>query len=213
MRVLIAGANGKIGHHLVSQLAATEHTARAMVRDSAQTPTMQHLGAAEIVLGNLEEDCSSALRGCGAVVFTAGSGPNTGPEKTIDVDQDGAIRLMDAAVSEGVRRFVIVSSMRAEDPEQGPEKIRHYLHAKHNADEYLRNSGLTYTVVRPGPLTEEPGTGKVELSNKLDRTGDISREDVAAVLVAVLDAANTENQVFDVLAGDTPIPEAIARLS
>jgi uncharacterized protein YbjT (DUF2867 family) len=212
MRVLIAGANGKIGHHLVRQMAASEHRALAMVRDSAQTPTMQRLGAWETVLGNLEEDCTGAMRDCDAVIFTAGSGPHTGPEKTVDVDQDGAIRLIDCAKVAGVRRFIMVSSMRAEDPEQGPEKIRHYLRAKRNADEHLRNSGLTYTIVRPGPLSEEAGSGKVEVAERLDRSGKIPREDVATVLVTVLDAGNTENRTFDVLSGETPVSEAIDKL-
>lgn len=212
MRVLIAGANGKIGQHLIRLMADSPHTARAMVRDPEQAEALEQLGAAETVVGDLEQDCTHALKDCDAVVFTAGSGPHTGPEKTIDVDQNGAIRLIDAAQAAGVRRFLMVSSMRADRPENAPEKLHHYLRAKHKADEHLRASGLDFTLVRPGPLTNDPGSGKVELAARLDRTGSIPREDVAAVLLATLDADNTIHQSFDLLSGDYDIAGALARL-
>lgn len=212
MRVLIAGANGKIGQHLVRLMAASPHTARAMVRKPEQAAALEQLGAAETVVGDLERDCTHALKDCDAVVFTAGSGPHTGPEKTIDVDQDGAIRLIDSARAAGVKRFLMVSSMRADRPENAPEKLHHYLRAKHKADEHLRASGLDFTLVRPGPLTNDPGTGKVELAARLDRTGSIPREDVAAVLLATLDADNSIHQSFDLLSGDYGIAESLSRL-
>ncbi|BES72320.1 SDR family oxidoreductase [Marinobacter nanhaiticus D15-8W] len=209
MRVLIAGANGKIGQHLIKKMAHSPHEAVAMVRDPDQAEKLRELGAPKTVLGDLERDCTEQLKGCDAVVFTAGSGPHTGPEKTIDVDQDGAIRLIDSAKAAGVKRFIMVSAMRAEEPDKGPEKIRHYLRAKHRADEHLRAGGISYTIVRPGPLTQSAGAGKVEISEKLDRTGDISREDVAEVLLKVLDAPNAENRTLDVLSGDASIDEAV----
>ncbi|MBL3555240.1 MULTISPECIES: SDR family oxidoreductase [Marinobacter] len=212
MHVFIAGANGQIGQHLLRELADSDHEARALVRHQDQGPELQQLGATETVLGDLEHDCSEAMRGCDAVIFTAGSGPHTGPDKTIDVDQDGAIRLMDTARAMGIKRFIIVSSMRAEEPEKGPEKLRHYLWAKHNADEHLKNSGLNYTIVRPGQLTNDEGTGKVALSERLEEFGKIPRQDVARVLLAVLDSETTSNRVFDVVSGDTPVPEAVAKL-
>ncbi|MDN5869427.1 MAG: SDR family oxidoreductase, partial [Nitrococcus sp.] len=137
MKVLIAGANGKIGQRLVKQMAESAHSPRAMIRNPAQAEELQALGA-ETVVADLEDDCSGALKGCDAVIFTAGSGPDTGPDKTVDVDQNGAISLIDQAKAAGVQRFLIVSSMRAEDPEAGPEKMQHYLRAKKNADDYLR---------------------------------------------------------------------------
>ncbi|WP_328186607.1 SDR family oxidoreductase [Marinobacter sp. OP 3.4] len=212
MRVLIAGANGKIGQHLVRQMAGSPHSARAMVRNPEQAKTMEELGAAETVVADLEQDCSHALKDCDAVVFTAGSGPHTGPDKTIDVDQNGAIRLIDAAEAAGVKRFLMVSSMRADAPEKAPEKIHHYLRAKQKADEHLRASSLDFTLVRPGPLTNDPGTGRVELRSRLDRTGSIPREDVAAVLLATLDADNTVHKTFDLLSGDDGIAESLASL-
>jgi uncharacterized protein YbjT (DUF2867 family) len=212
MHVFIAGANGQIGQHLLRAMADTDHEARALVRHPDQGPELQQLGATETVLGDLEQDCSEALRGCDAVIFTAGSGPHTGPDKTIDVDQDGAIRLVDTARAMGIKRFIMVSSMGAGAPEKGPEKLRHYLQAKHNADEYLKNSGLNYTIVRPGQLTDDDGTGKVAVSARLESFGKIPREDVARVLLAVLDSANTENRIFEVVSGDTPVSEALTRL-
>lgn len=212
MRVLIAGANGKIGQHLVRKMAQSQHIARAMIRDATQAPALEQLGATETVVANLEEDCSHALQGCDAVVFTAGSGPHTGPDKTIDIDQNGAIGLIDAASAAGVQHFIMVSSMRVDTPEKAPEKIHHYLRAKLAADEHLRASGLGYTIVRPGPLTNDPGTGMVEINQRLNRTGSIPREDVAAVLLQALDADNTLNQTFDLLSGDDSIAEALAGL-
>ncbi|AXS82872.1 MULTISPECIES: SDR family oxidoreductase [Marinobacter] len=212
MHVFIAGANGQIGQHLLRELADRDHEARALIRHPDQGPELQQLGATETVLGDLEQDCSEAMRGCDAVIFTAGSGPHTGPDKTIDVDQDGAIRLVDTARAMGIKRFIMVSSMRAEEPEKGPEKLRHYLQAKHNADEHLKNSGLNYTIVRPGRLTDDDGTGKVSVSARLDDFGTIPRQDVARVLLAVLDLDTATNRVFDVVSGDTPVPEALAKL-
>ncbi|AOY86809.1 NAD-dependent dehydratase [Marinobacter salinus] len=212
MHVFIAGANGQIGQHLLQEMADSHHEARALIRHPDQGPELQQLGATETVLGDLEHDCSEAMRGCDAVIFTAGSGPHTGPDKTIDVDQEGAIRLVDTARAMGIKRFIMVSSMRAEEPEKGPEKLRHYLWAKHNADEHLKNSGLDYTIVRPGQLTNDDGTGKVMVSARLEAFGKISRQDVARVLLAVLDSDNTTNRVFDVVSGDTPVPEALAKL-
>jgi len=212
MHVFIAGANGQIGQHLLQEMANSDHEARALIRHPDQGPDLQQLGATETVVGDLEHDCSEAMRGCDAVIFTAGSGPHTGPDKTIDVDQDGAIRLVDTARAMGIKRFIMVSTMRAEEPEKGPEKLQHYLRAKRNADEHLKNSGLNYTIVRPGRLTDEDGSGKVALSARLEEFGEIPRQDVARVLMAVLDSDNTKDAVFDVVSGDTPVPEALAKL-
>ena len=212
MHVFIAGANGQIGQYLLQEMADSGHEARALIRHPDQGPDLQKLGATETVLGDLEHDCSEAMRGCDAVIFTAGSGPHTGPDKTIDVDQNGAIQLVDTARAMGIKRFIMVSTMRAEEPEKGPEKLRHYLQAKRNADEHLKNSGLNYTIVRPGRLTNDDGSGKVEVSTRLEAFGEIPRQDVARVLLAALDADTLENCVFDVVSGDTPVSEALATL-
>ncbi|PPK50206.1 SDR family oxidoreductase [Marinobacter persicus] len=212
MHVFIAGANGQIGQYLLQEMAESDHEARALIRDPEQGPKLQQLGATETVVGDLEQDCGEAMRGCDAVIFTAGSGPHTGPDKTIDVDQEGAIRLMDTAKAMGIKRFIMVSAMRAEEPDKGPEKLRHYLWAKRKADDHLKSCGLDYTIVRPGRLTNEDGTGKVEVRDRLMEFGEIPRQDVARVLLAVLDSDNTSNCVFDVVSGDVPITEALAKL-
>jgi uncharacterized protein YbjT (DUF2867 family) len=211
MKVLIAGANGKIGRRLIPHLVADDIQVRAMVRDLSQKADLETLGAHEVVEADLEGDCRQALEGQDAVIFTAGSGPHTGPEKTIDVDQNGAISLIDQAKELGVGRFIMVSSMRADDPASGPEKLRHYFAAKGKADDHLRASGLNYTIVRPGRLTEEPPLEKVEIAEKLKKFGDISREDVAKVLSETA-RAELDNREFDVIAGSTPIREALSKL-
>lgn len=211
MKVLIAGANGKIGRRLIPHLVADNIQVRAMVRDLRQKADLEILGAHEVVKADLEGDCSQALEGQDAVIFTAGSGPHTGPEKTIDVDQNGAISLIDQAKAQGVGRFIMVSSMRADNPESGPEKMRHYFAAKGKADDHLRASGLDYTIVRPGRLTEEPPLEKVKVAEKLKDFGDISREDVANVLSETA-RSELENREFDVIAGPTPIREALDAL-
>ena len=211
MKVLIAGANGKIGRRLIPHLVADNIQVRAMVRDLSQKADLETLGAHEVVEADLEGDCRQALEGQDAVIFTAGSGPHTGPEKTIDVDQNGAISLIDQAKELGVGRFIMVSSMRADDPASGPEKLRHYFAAKGKADDHLRASGLNYTIVRPGRLTEEPPLEKVEIAEKLKDFGDISREDVAKVLSETA-RAELGNREFDVIAGPTPIREALSKL-
>ena len=212
MKILIAGANGKIGRHLVRGLAKSDHICRAMVRDPAQEWELRQLGADEVVVADLEGDCRAALITCDAVVFTAGSGPHTGPEKTVDVDQNGAINLIDLAQEMGVPRFVIVSSMRADDPDSGPEKMRHYFVAKQKADNHLRASHLNYTIVRPGRLTEDEGTGKVRLAERIEEFGEIPRQDVAAVIRAVLDHPGSSKREFDLISGDTAIDQAVASL-
>lgn len=212
MRILIAGANGKIGRKLISAIADSPHRSRAMIRHADQADTLRELGAEQTVVADLEADLSGTLPDCDAVIFSAGSGGHTGPEKTDAVDRDGAIALIDAASKAGVHRFVMVSSMGAQAPESGPEKLRHYLQAKHAADTHLVESGLDYTIVRPGHLTDGPATGKVALASSLGRSGEVSRADVAAVLVALLDAPHSQGKTCELLQGDVPIGEAVGNL-
>lgn len=209
MRVLIVGANGQIGRRLIQAMGGSTHQSRAMVRDEAQREYMTTLGADEVAVADIEGDCSAAIAGCDAVIFTAGSGAHTPPEKTEDVDRNGAIKLIDQSVQAGVQRFVIVSSMNADTPEKGPEQMRHYFAAKKAADDHLRASGLEYSIVRPGRLTDEDGTGQVDIAKDLSRYGDISRDDVAQVLLLTLDAPNTIGHHFEALSGDTPIEKAL----
>lgn len=209
MHVLVVGANGQIGRHLIEAMFKSQHTARAMIRDESQRADMRALGAAETVVADLEDDCSQALAGCDAVIFTAGSGGHTPPQKTEDVDRNGAISLIDQAKRAGVSRFVLVSSMNADTPEHGPEKMRHYFEAKKAADNHLRASGLEYTIVRPGRLTNEQGRGTADVAKDLNRSGEIARADVATALLFTLDSPNTVGRHYEMLAGDTSIGKAL----
>jgi uncharacterized protein YbjT (DUF2867 family) len=209
MNVLIIGAHGQIGRRLIHAIDDSEHTARAMIRDDAQREQMQAIGAREVVVADIEGDIGEALSGCDVVIFTAGSGGHTPPEKTEDVDRNGAISVIDQAVAAGVERFVMVSSMNADTPEKGPEKMRHYFEAKKAADNHLRTSDLEYTIVRPGRLTNEDGTDLVDIAKDLNRYGEVPRDDVARVLLLTLDSPNTIGRHFEVLAGRTPIEKAL----
>lgn len=209
MNVLVVGSHGNIGQRLVRDMAKSAHTARAMIRDESQRDDMRALGAAEVVVADLEDDCSEALAGCDAVIFTAGSGGHTPPEKTDDVDRNGAISIIDQAVRAGVQRFVLVSSMNADTPEKGPEKMRHYFEAKKAADDHLRASDLEYTIVRPGRLTDDEGSGTADIAKDLGRTGEVARDDVAHALLLTLDSPNTIGRHYEMLAGDTPIEKAL----
>jgi uncharacterized protein YbjT (DUF2867 family) len=143
-------------------------------------------------------------------VFAAGAGPGSGPERKRTVDFGGAVKLIEAAEALGVRRYVMVSSMGADDPATASEQMRPYQQAKHDADEALKRSSLDWTIVRPGRLTDEPGSGRVDLAPKLGRYGEVPREDVAAVVLSVLAAENTVRGTFELLSGDVPIEEAVA---
>jgi uncharacterized protein YbjT (DUF2867 family) len=156
-------------------------------------------------------DLAAVVRGADAVVFAAGAGPGSGPERKRTVDYGGAVKLIDAALEAGVRRYVMVSSIGADNPSAGPEAMRPYLQAKADADAALVASGLDFTIVRPGFLTDDPGTGEVTVGEDVPRA-EVPRDDVAAVLVGVLDEPRTVGRTFVVVQGDTPIPSGLAQL-
>lgn len=205
MRVLVIGANGSVGKQAVEKLKASEHEPVAMVRREEQLSQFEEMGV-QPVLADLEKDFEKAYDGIDAVIFAAGSGPNTGPDKTIVIDQEGAIEAIDLAKKHHNERFVLLSSMGADKPKDA-EKIKHYLYAKHRADEYLKNSGLNYTIVRPGGLTDDPGTGKVSLEEKHSSFGQVPREDVASVMVHLIGKPEAANKQWELLEGDTAISE------
>ncbi|PSL50997.1 nucleoside-diphosphate-sugar epimerase [Salsuginibacillus halophilus] len=214
MKVLVVGAHGKVGRHIVSQLNQSEgHEVTAMIRDESQKETIEAWGADNTVIADLEGDISHAFSDKDAVVFAAGSGPSTGGDKTLLIDLWGALKTIDESVKQGVKRFVMLSAMRAEDPESGPEKIRHYLVAKKLADDHLAATGLDYTIVRPGPLTNEEGTGNARIAPLLHGVdGQITREDTARVIVETLETENTIGKTFDVLNGSEDIETALKNL-
>jgi len=155
---------------------------------------------------------SQATEGVDAIVFSAGAGPGSGAARKETMDYGGAAKLIAAAQEHGVRRYVMVSSIGAHDPEAADEPMRPYLRAKRKADDELIASGLSYTVVRPGSLTDERGTGLVDASTQLGRRARIPREDVAATIVACLEMPETVGKTFELFTGDTPIRDALSRL-
>jgi uncharacterized protein YbjT (DUF2867 family) len=212
--VVVAGGAGKIGLRLLRLLNQEGHRARGLIRKEEQIAALRSAGA-EPALVDLESvsvpDLAIAIKGADSVVFAAGAGPGSGEERKWTMDYGGAVKLIEAAQHEGIRRYVIVSSMGAAERPEGDEGFAVYLQAKHDADEKLRESGLDFTIVRPGRLTDDAGTGRVTVGQRLDR-GEVPRDDVAAVLLAVLGADNTVGKDFDLVAGDTPIADAVASL-
>jgi len=213
MDVVIADGHGKIGLQLGKLLAARGDRVRSLIRKPEQADDLVE-GSIEPVLCDLEaeDDVAEKVRGADAIVFAAGAGPGSGAERKWTLDYGGAAKLIAAAKAEEVHRYVIVSSMGAGDPPaEGGDVFGEYLRAKAKADQELEASGLDYTVVRPGGLTDEPATGKVTVGNGLDR-GQIPRADVAAVLAAVLPAPNAVGKTFELVAGETLIEAAVAAL-
>ncbi|HVY95448.1 MAG TPA: NAD(P)H-binding protein [Solirubrobacterales bacterium] len=215
MDVVIAGGHGKIGMLLGAELAGRGDSARGLIRNPGQADDLRGIGV-DPVLCDLEAadagEVGAALRGADAVVFAAGAGPGSGAERKRTMDLGGAVKLIEACLVEDVRRYVMVSSMGAADPPaSGGDVFGEYLRAKAEADRALLASGLDFTIVRPGGLTDEPGTGRVRIAERLERA-DVPRADVAAVLAAALPAVNAIGKTFELRAGETPIAEAVASL-
>jgi len=208
MDVVVAGGHGKIGLRLLRLLADRGHRARGLIRNPDHAADLQEVGA-EPVLCDIEalDDISRCCEGADAVVFAAGAGPGSGPERKRTVDYGGAVKLMES----GVSRYVMVSAISAGRPEEWSGQMRPYYEAKADADNRLLESGLDYTIVRPGGLTDDPGTGLVEVGSDLER-GNIPRDDVAAVLLAVLEAPGTVGKTFELVSGNTPIEDAVRGL-
>ena len=208
-KILLIGANGKIGQLLTRLLIKEDLPFRVMVRTPEQVQAFNELGV-EAVLGDLESDFSTAFEDCGKVVFCAGSGGATGADKTLLVDLWGAIKAVNYAKAKGLEHFVMISSMNAADPDNGPAAIKHYLVAKFAADEYLKNSGLPYSILRPARLTDEPGTGKVSTNRPTDPNERIiSRADVATAALYCLMNSSSKGLILDLRKGQTPVEEAL----
>jgi len=214
MRVVIAGGHGKIALILERLLSERGDSVAGFIRNPDHVADLQAAGAQALVV-DLEQasvdDVASHLPGVDAVVFAAGAGPGSGAARKETVDRDAAILLADAAEAAKVPRYVMVSSINADAnaPRTRDDVFTAYLRAKGAADDNVRaRAALDTTIVRPGHLTNDPGTGLVRLATHTER-GDIPREDVAAVLLAVLDTPATAGRTFNVIAGDTPIADAL----
>jgi len=212
MEVLIAGGHGQIALRLERLLSNAGHRARGLIRNPAHANDLEAAGA-EPVLSDLEHDDPRPHVGAAdAIVYAAGAGPGSGNERKRTMDYGGAVKLIDAARELGVARWIMVSSVGAGNPDGGSEQMRPYLQAKHDADEALKASGLDWTIVRPGRLTNDPGTGFVNASASLGSYGEIPRDDVALVLLECLDAPNTVGVTFELFAGETPARDAVRGL-
>lgn len=213
MEIAIAGGHGKIGLLLGKMLVDRGSAVFGLIRNPEQEDDLHAIGV-EPVLCDLEgaDDVAEAISGAEALVFAAGAGPGSGAERKRSMDLGGAVKLIEAAKAEGVDRYLMVSSMGAADPPaEGGDVFGEYLRAKAAADQAVESSGLAYTIVRPGGLTDRPPTGQVQVGPHLDR-GQIPRADVAATLAAVLAARNTIGKTFELVSGEVPVEQAVAGL-
>ena len=215
MRVVIAGGHGQIALRLERLLSGRGDEVTGIIRKAEHAEDLRQAGA-EPVVCDLEsaqvDGVARCLASADAAVFAAGAGPGSGIPRKDTVDRGAAVLFADAATAAGVRRFVVISSMGADsEPPPGTDPVfAAYLRAKGAADADIRSrDALDWMVLRPGHLTDEPGTGRVALAQHTGR-GDVSRDDVAAVLVALLDEPKTARRTLEVIHGDTPIDEAVA---
>ena len=212
MDVAIAGGHGKVGRRLARRLVARGDRVRGLIRNPAHADDLRTDGS-EPVVCDLEQatvdEVARAITGADAVVFAAGAGQGSGAERKWSMDRDGAIKLLEAARTAGIERYVIISSIGAENPPDGDDVFAVYLRAKAEADRALMKSDREWTIVRPGSLTDDPGNGRVRIDVDPVR-GKISRDDVAAVLDAVLHEPRSAHLILYVIEGEDPVAEALA---
>ncbi|WP_447043701.1 SDR family oxidoreductase [Vreelandella sp. H-I2] len=208
MTTLVIGANGQIGKQFCELAQQAGTPIKAMVRSEEQASWFNDQGI-NTVVADLEGEFEHAFEGWDQVVFTAGSGPHTGPDKTLMVDLFGAIRTADIAKQKGLSRYIMISAMRAEQPLEAPEKMRPYMAAKFAADAHLRNSGVPYVILKPGRLTDE--TASQQFASSIDEAGDnqISRANVAHSLLHTMQTSSLANQEYLLLDGKRSIGEII----
>ena len=212
MDVAIAGGHGQVARRLARLLAERGDRVRGLIRNPAHADDLRADGSEPVVI-DLEDASTAALAeaigGADAVVFAAGAGPGSGAERKFTMDRDGAVKLLDAAVSAGVNRYVIVSSVGAESPPDDDDVFSVYLRAKAEADAAVMASDRDWTVLRPGPLTDDPGMGGVHLGTDPFRDA-VTRDDVAAVLVSLIDEPRSAGLILYLANGDEPVDEALA---
>lgn len=215
MRIVIAGGHGQIALRLERLLAESGHEAIGLIRNPDQVADLDDVGAQAVVLDLEQAEIAAvaeAIEGADAVVFAAGGGPNSGAARKETVDRDAAVLLADAAERAGVRRYLMVSSMGAEQADPASDDVfQVYLRAKRDADENLRRRDLDWTIVKPGTLIDEIGTAMVT-TDPTAMPREIPRDDVAATLLACLEVDSTMGKEFTLLAGGLPIRDALANL-
>jgi uncharacterized protein YbjT (DUF2867 family) len=213
--VAVVGGHGKIALRLLRLLSERGDRARGLIRNPDHAADVEATGATAVGadIENLDAPAvARAIAGVDAVVFAAGAGPGSGPARKRTVDYGGAVKLIEAAQMNDISRYLIVSAIGANHPENWPDEMRPYFEAKVDADREVAESGLDYTIVRPGGLTEDSGTGLIDAAPDLGRYGQIPRDDVAATLLACLDEPASTGKAFDAVSGEVPIAEAVAAL-
>lgn len=211
MVIAIAGAHGKIAMRLTRLLVADGHRVLGLIRNPDHAADLQREGAASVVCDLEAADAgeiAAEIQGADAAVFAAGAGAGSGAQRKLSMDRDGAIKLLEAARTAAIQRFVIVSSVGAEKPPQGDEVFSVYLQAKAAADEAVQNSDRDWTIVRPGRLTDDPGTGRARIQSTPFR-GQIAREDVASTLQRLLADSRASRRILYVNGGEEPIERAL----
>jgi nucleoside-diphosphate-sugar epimerase len=211
MRIVIAGAHGQIGLRLVRLLAARGDEVLGLIRNPAHAQDVSAAGGTPVVCDLESASADEVTQAVGAVrvaVFAAGAGPGSGAERKLTVDRDGAIKLL-AATEAASARFIVVSSVGAESPPSGNDVFEVYLRAKAEADAAVMASDRAWVIVRPGPLTDDPGTGRVRIETDPFRDA-VTRDDVAAVLAAIVADAAVDHTILYLANGDTAIEQALA---
>jgi nucleoside-diphosphate-sugar epimerase len=207
MRVLIAGGHGKIALELTRLLDERGDQVRSLIRNPDHATEVADVGASDVVVCDLEaageDEVAEAVGTVDAIVFAAGAGPGSGPERKETMDYGGVVKLLAAAQRNGSPRFVVISSMGADPDHGGDDTFDVYLRAKGKADAAVRESGLDYLIVKPGRLTDDPPAGTVEAAESVER-GEIPRADVAAVIATLL-RDPTPARTIEVVGGPTPI--------
>jgi uncharacterized protein YbjT (DUF2867 family) len=224
MRIVIAGGHGKIAQLLERRLADAGHDPVGIVRNPDHTTDLMTAGARALVLDLEQTDVETLARhldGADAVVFAAGGGGGSGAERKLTIDRDGAVLLADAAEKAGVPRYVMVSAIGTDDfdpekaqlPAEDDDAVYQvYMRAKSEADADLRaRDGLDWTIVRPGGLTDDPGTGHVSVGQTVER-GTVSRADVAEVIATAIVEGTAVKTQFELVTGETPVSDALATI-
>ena len=203
--VLVIGATGKIGQQVVDKLSGYDVHVKALLRDPDKL-NVSNSDNLEICEADLETDFSEYFQNVDTVVFSAGSGGSTGADKTLLIDLWAARNAVEYAKSNDTRHFIMVSSIGADDPDSIDSSIKPYLVAKHMADEHLINSGVNYTILRPGSLLDDAGTGKVTTERPQSRNKmTIPREDVAEAIVQAILKQPDSSQTFELFSGEEPV--------
>jgi nucleoside-diphosphate-sugar epimerase len=213
MRIVIAGAHGQIGLRLVRLLAGRGDDVVGLIRNPDHAADIEAAGG-EPVVCDLEHastaEVADAAGAADVAVFAAGAGAGSSAERKVTMDRDGAIKLL-AATEAAAARYLVVSSVGAEAPPDGDGVFDVYLRAKADADAAVASSGRAWVIVRPGPLTDDPGTGQVRIETTPFRDA-VTRDDVAAVLAALASDAALDGRILYLADGQVPIEQALAAL-